>query len=168
MDVTNDLSVIARQEKKLLFKRFDEDTAWTLGSLLRKWAVEKQWPIVIDIRTPARLLFFAALPGSAPDNADWARRKSNAVLRCHRSSYGLGLELRRKGGTMESRYGLPAADYAVHGGSFPLIVHGTGVIGSVTISGLPQRDDHDTVVRALCVSLGLEPDEYAFSDEDAG
>jgi uncharacterized protein (UPF0303 family) len=52
------------------------------------------------------------------------------------------------------RYGLPVADYASHGGSFPIRVLGAGVIGSVTVSGLPQREDHQLAVEALCSLLG--------------
>jgi uncharacterized protein (UPF0303 family) len=65
----------------------------------------------------------------------------------------VGLSLRLKNDSLEAR-GLPVADYASHGGSFPLAVLGTGVVGSVTVSGLPQRDDHELVVEALCVLLG--------------
>ena len=56
------------------------------------------------------------------------------------------------------------ADYATDGGSFPLNVEGAGVVGSVTVSGLPQRDDHNLVVEALSVlgkdfaALRLEPE----------
>ena len=31
-----------------------------------------------------------------------------------------------------------------------------GIIGCVTISGLPQRQDHAIVVEALCAHLGLD------------
>jgi uncharacterized protein (UPF0303 family) len=62
------------------------------------------------------------------------------------------LNLKSKNDTLEAR-GLPTNDYASHGGSFPLIVKGAGVVGSVTVSGLPQRADHELVVEALCVML---------------
>jgi uncharacterized protein (UPF0303 family) len=52
--------------------------------------------------------------------------------------------------------GLSLADYATHGGSFPLAVKGAGVVGSVTVSGLPQRADHELAVEALCAVLGRD------------
>jgi uncharacterized protein (UPF0303 family) len=52
-----------------------------------------------------------------------------------------------------NEYALPVADYAEAGGSFPLAIDGTGVVGSVTISGLADRDDHELVVEALCAVL---------------
>ncbi|GBQ69433.1 hypothetical protein AA103196_2215 [Ameyamaea chiangmaiensis NBRC 103196] len=164
MGLTDDLRTIARQEHDLQFDRFDEDAAWTLGTLLRAWGHDSAWPIVIEIRSTTRPLFVAALPGSVPDNFEWVRRKRNTVERHHRSSYAIGLELALQNETLETRYGLSVADYAAHGGSFPLILRGTGVIGSITVSGLPQRDDHDVVVRALCTQLGLTAADYALPD----
>ena len=58
--------------------------------------------------------------------------------------------------TLLESQGLPVADYATHGGSFPLAVAGAGVVGSVTVSGLPQRADHELVVEALCALLGRD------------
>lgn len=159
MAVTDDIATIARQEQALLFDGFDEDRAWRMGGLLRERAVAEGWPVVIDIRSFARPLFLTALPGSSPDNVDWARRKGNVVTRYHRSSYAVGLELQVKGGTLESRYGLSAADYAAHGGAVPVAVRGTGVIGVATISGLPQREDHAAVVWAMGRLLGVEVED---------
>jgi uncharacterized protein (UPF0303 family) len=51
--------------------------------------------------------------------------------------------------------GLPARDYASHGGSFPVITTSGTCIGAVTVSGLPQRDDHSMVVQALAAKCGV-------------
>jgi len=112
--------------------------------------------VVIDIRLFHRPLFFAALPGSTPDNVDWARRKANVVQRYHKSSYRVGRELAQKGDTLANRYGLSPADYAAHGGGFPIALRGAGVIGAIMVSGLPQQDDHMAIVRVLARVLGRE------------
>ncbi len=46
-------------------------------------------------------------------------------------------------------------DFAAHGGGFPIILHGTGPVGSAIVSGLPQREDHALVVRAIAEQLGI-------------
>ncbi len=156
MPLAEDLALITRQETTLRFSTFNEQSAWQLGSRLREMAVARELPIVIDVRKFGQPLFYSALAGTSPDNAEWARRKSNAVARFHRSSYGMGLELQLKGSTLFEKFGLTLDEFAAHGGGFPLAVTGAGVIGSVTVSGLPQRDDHQLVVEALCLELGLD------------
>ncbi len=146
--------MIAKQELRLKFPAFDEQSAWRMGCRLRDMAVARSAPLVIDVRRFGQLLFFCALPGSTPDNADWVKRKSNVVARFHRSSYGLGLELEQKNTTLADRFGLVLTEFAAHGGAFPIAVAGSGVIGSVAVSGLPQRADHELVVEALCGELG--------------
>ncbi|TMV54084.1 heme-degrading domain-containing protein, partial [Thioclava sp. BHET1] len=145
------------QEAALRPAQFDEDDAWRLGLLLREEAARRALPLAIEIRSAARVLFAAALPGSAPDNADWIRRKSNLVLRMHRSSYGFGRGLALKGAALGVDRGLDPADYAAHGGAFPIHVQGSGVVAVVTVSGLPQREDHRFVTWGLCQFLGLDP-----------
>jgi len=152
MFLSDDLARIALQEGQLQFASFDEQTAWNLGSRLRFLAIERGLALVIDIRRPAQPLFYTALPGTTPDNAEWVRRKSNVTFRFHRSSYAVGLEMEQKQSSLEAR-GLPTADYASHGGSFPIRVQNAGLIGAITVSGLPQRADHELVVEALCAEL---------------
>lgn len=161
MAIAEDLATIARQEAELHFPSFDYDSAWRLGLSLRELAIARQQIIVIDIRRfgqPHQPLFYTAL-GGTPDNSRWVLRKSNVVARFHRSSYAIGLTLEHTNRLFSERYGLPDADYAAHGGSFPIHVDGAGIIGAVTVSGLPQRDDHSLVVEALC--LALEKDHEA-------
>jgi len=156
MPIPEDLARIALQEQELQFARFDEETAWKLGSQLRVLAMARKLSLVVDVRRIGQPLFYTALPGTTPDNVEWVRRKSNVTARFHRSSYAIGREMEQKKSNLFDRYGLPLSDYASHGGSFPIRVTGAGVIGSVTVSGLRQRADHELVVEALCGQLGKE------------
>jgi uncharacterized protein (UPF0303 family) len=149
----DDLAAIAAQERELQFTQFDEDAAWRVGSRLRELAVSRKLVLAIEVRRFGHPLFYTALAGSTPDNAEWIRRKSNLVARFHRSSYAVGLDM---GASLFEKYGLPIADFAAHGGSFPIRVHAAGIIGCATVSGLPQRADHELVVEALCAELGKD------------
>jgi uncharacterized protein (UPF0303 family) len=160
MSIPDDITLIGIQEKDLSFPFFDYDIAWKLGLTLRELAIARNHSIVIDVRRfgqPHQPLFYSALPGTTPDSARWVQRKSNVVARFHRSSYGLGLFLQHNNTTIPEKYALPDAEYAAHGGAFPIHVTGTGIIGSVAVSGLPQREDHNLVVEALCIQLNRDP-----------
>lgn len=154
MSYEKDLEQISVQERELVLPRLDPETAWDLGSRIRALAHERRLPVVIDVRRFGQPLFYAAMKGTTPDNVEWVRRKSNVVARFHRSSYAVGIREKVKGETIVDSQGLPLSDYATHGGSFPLSVAGVGVIGSVTVSGLPMREDHELVIEALCAMLG--------------
>ncbi len=164
MNIDNDLRRIALQEQELQFDRFDLDAAWRLGSTLRRMAAERNLGVVIDITLFSMPVFYAALEGATPDNPNWVRRKRNTVFRLFRSSYATGLNLLKQQTNLQAKLGLPDADYAAHGGSFPIVVKGTGCVGAVTVSGLPQRDDHNLVVEALCDVLGADYDALRLED----
>ena len=165
MGLSEDLQRIALQERELSLARLDARVAWQLGVRLHALADERGLAVVIDVRRFGQPLFYAALEGTTPDNVEWVRRKSNVVARFHRSSYAVGLGLEKKKTSLTDSQGLPLADYATHGGSFPLIVEGAGVVGSVTVSGLPQRADHELVVEALCGLLGRDYAELRLAAE---
>ncbi len=156
MGLNEDLERVALQERELVLPRLDAEIAWQLGSILRTIAADRKLAVVIDIRRFDEPLFYTAMDGTTPDNAEWVRRKSNVVARFHQSSYTAALREKLKGKTIYETQGLPMADYATHGGSFPLRVAGAGVIGSVTVSGLPMREDHELVIEGLCSLLGRD------------
>ncbi len=132
----------------LVFVQFDEADAWRLGGLLVELATASLFPVVINIRTPDRCLFHAALPGSGPTNDNWARRKSNVAFHFQAASLLVGTRMREKGEDL-SKHGLLPVDHASHGGAVPIAVRGVGVVAVATVSGLPQVDDHRLVVRAM-------------------
>lgn len=140
--------ILTAEASRLILRKFNEDTALTLGQILVTLAQAENLPVVINIRTADRTLFHAALPGSAPLNDNWARRKSNVALMFQKSSLLVGTLMREKGSSLAND-GLPDADYADHGGAVPIRVKGVGMVAVATVSGLPQRDDHALVVRGL-------------------
>ncbi|GIF73911.1 heme-degrading domain-containing protein [Asanoa siamensis] len=140
---------LEEQERRLVFTRFDNDDAWRLGSLLVGLARERTLPVTIDIRRHGHQLFHAALPGTAPDNDGWIDRKVRVVDRFNAASYLVGRRLLAEGRGLDADAGVDPAAYAAHGGSFPIRVRDVGVVGTVTVSGLPQAADHALVVEAL-------------------
>jgi uncharacterized protein (UPF0303 family) len=155
----DDLSaLIARleeQERRLVFARFDYSDAWALGCLLVDLATGPDLPIAVDIRRGTQQLFHAALAGSTADNDVWIQRKVRVVQRYGASSYLVGRRLAAKGQELDAGMGVDPAAYAAHGGAFPVRVPHVGVVGVVTVSGLPQADDHALVVEALEAHLNF-------------
>lgn len=153
--IDDELAKLAQQEELLQFAAFDEATAWELGTRMRDRAAAAGLHVVIDIRRGNDCLFFTAMPGTGPANADWARRKRNLVNLLHMSSFRIG-KLLAQGTNVLELMALPERDHAPHGGCFPIRVRGTGVIGSVTVSGLPQEEDHRLAVRSIAELLGID------------
>ena len=148
-DLVETIARVEAQERELVFTRFDNDDAWRLGCLLVDLARERDLPVTVDIRRGPQQLFHAARPGTTPDNDSWVERKVRVVERFGASSYLVGLRARRKGITFAAQHDLPLQEYAAHGGCFPVRVRDVGVVGTVTVSGLPQADDHALVVEAI-------------------
>lgn len=166
MTAAGDLETLAAQEAALVFAAFAEDEAFALGERLRAIALSRKLPVVIDIRFWNRPLFYAALPGSAAANFEWARRKINSVRHYQKSSYRLFLEQGGDKRVFGADHGLDPKDYAIAGGAFPIRVGGVGAVGAVAVSGLPQRADHNLVAEALAAHLGLAGQVPVLADAD--
>jgi len=150
------LKQLLQEEQELQFTKFNEDTAWKLGCQLVERAQSQRLPITIDIMRGAHQLFHASLGGTSPDNDEWVKRKVRLVYRFEHSSFYIGQLLKSKGKRIEESYLVSETEFAPHGGCFPIIIKETGVIGTVTVSGLPQEEDHRFVVQALSDYLAQE------------
>lgn len=144
-----DLAALLAEEERLVFPHFDYQSAWGLGSAMRAQALAGRLPLAIAIRRNGQRLFHTALPGSAADNDAWIERKSAVVDRFGHSSYYIGCKYQADGKDFDTDSRLDVNLYAAHGGAFPLIMRGTGPIGVIAVSGLPQAEDHRFVVDAL-------------------
>ena len=147
------LLTLAQQEETLQFERFDNDTALAVGLWIVGEVRKQGKAVTVNITRNGQVLFHYAMSGATPDQADWIRRKNNTVQRFARSSYAMGMTYKSKGKVFEDVAYLDTLEYASHGGAFPLLVRGVGMVGTVTVSGLAQADDHALVVAALQAQL---------------
>ncbi|MFN8433502.1 MAG: heme-degrading domain-containing protein [Anaerolineales bacterium] len=145
-DVLKDL---LQQEQELQFTRFNESTAWQLGTQMVERAMRENLPITINITRGEQQLFHYSMPGTSADNDEWVKRKVRLVNRFGHSSFYMGQALKHKGKTIEQSYLISESEFAAHGGCFPIIVKGTGMVGTITVSGLPQEEDHKLVVESI-------------------
>ena len=149
MDYTTLINELKQQEERLQFSSFSNADAVAIGFDLYALAKERQLPITIDIMRNGQQLFHLAMPGTSADNDQWVIRKCRLVNRFQASSFRIGTELRAEGRTLEDRYELSHYEYAAHGGCFPILIRDTGMVGTITVSGLAQEDDHALVVEAI-------------------
>lgn len=156
-DLQQALAAAAAEEQELVFGSFTNEEGLALGLALVEMARSRGQAVTVDVERAGQLLFHHAMAGTTPDNRTWIERKKRAVNRWRRSSWALGLGNRARGRTLAEALGPAAADYADHGGCFPVVVRGVGFVGTVTVSGLPQKEDHDLVVEVLRSFLAKRP-----------
>jgi uncharacterized protein (UPF0303 family) len=149
------IASLEAQEQRLVFDRFDNADAWRLGSAMVTAATERSLPVTIDIRRHGHQLFHAALSGTTPENDAWIERKINVVDRFAEASYLVGRRLAATGTELDEALGVEPRRFAAHGGSFPIRIRDVGVIGTITVSGLPQAQDHAFVTEMIEAFLGV-------------
>ena len=143
------LEEVKKQEEELIFKSFSNEDAWHIGMFIIESAKKINKSVAVNIVKNRQTVFHYGMDGTSPDQDEWIKKKSNVVLRHHHSSYYMMLYNQLKDRSYFDFYSASPFEYAVHGGAFPIITEGSGVIGVITVSGLTQEEDHDLVVKAI-------------------
>jgi uncharacterized protein (UPF0303 family) len=150
-----DLAKVLHQEEKLVFSSFSQDDAFEIGTAIRNRAHSLGWAVVVDIRHGDDIWYMHSMPGTDSTNFDWTRRKRNLVNRTHSSSYAANLRA-VLGMVDPEAEGWDRENFAPAGGCFPVRIHGQGLVGTITVSGVPQRDDHKLVSTAIAEFLKVD------------
>lgn len=148
------ISRLEEEEKGLRFASFSNDDAIAVGEAILSRARERGLAITIDIRRGGQELYHCALPGTSADNDQWALRKGRVAERFGHASLLVGARLRKAGLRIEDKHFVSPLEYSAHGGAVPVVVEGTGQVGTITVSGLPQEEDHALVVDCIREYLG--------------
>jgi len=133
---------LLQQEKLVRLTGFSFADAWTIGAAIRQRAMQENAPIAIEVYAFGQVLFTSALPGSSAENLEWIARKRNTALRNGHASLYTGESNEAVGIRMAAMNFIDQQRYTDHGGSFPLLLVSGGIIGAVTVSGLPSHEDH--------------------------
>lgn len=144
------ISMCAEQEEKFQFEHFSREDALKIGLKLHENA--KEQPVAVEITVNGLVVFRYFAEGAKPDSELWLARKRNAVELTESSSLRMFAEMEAAGQTFVDRK-LCGDDYAA-GGGFPIALRGTGVIGSICVSGFDDHlDDHQLVINTLAEYL---------------
>ena len=143
------LDALELEEAELQFDRFTNEDALALGLRLAEVARDEGLAVTIAIHRGEQRLFHHALAGTSADNDAWIERKNRVVRRFGHSSLLIGQRAAQAGKSFAEQTLLDEREFAAHGGAFPVLVRGVGLVGTVTVSGLPQLEDHRLVVRVL-------------------
>ena len=139
------ISMCAEQEEKFQFEHFSREDALKIGLKLHENA--KEQPVAVEITVNGLVVFRYFAEGAKPDSELWLARKRNAVdlMECPRCGFSQSWRMRA---SFRDRK-LDPNEYAA-GGGFPIRLRGTGVIGSICVSGYPDHvDDHQLIINTL-------------------
>lgn len=134
---------ITAQLAELQFETFDQEAAYALGTLAAELIRERELSMAVQIVIGDHIVYKAALGGVEEGTTHWLRRKSNVAKRENTASLLARLRDEEAGRELEL-----TDDFAVSGGSFPIVVAGE-LVGTITGSGEPDVVDHDVVTTAL-------------------
>lgn len=143
------LQELLAEEDTLQFSEFSSGTALAIGTAILERAKRERKNVAIDVTRNGHQLFHYAFDGTSPDNDQWILGKNRVVNRFGRSSLYIGTLLASLGKTIREKYYLDPAEYRAHGGAFPIRVKNVGVVGTITVSGLTQEEDHEMVTAAV-------------------
>ncbi len=145
------------EEKNLQFDTFSNEDALALGLQVLSLAKERNAVVAMEIVVNGNEIFHYNMPGSNPRQCNWIKKKANMVFSAQMSSLHAGQFLEATGKDLWVDWRCSEADYATIGGGFPIILKGTGIIGSICCSGLPHEQDHKLLVDSISTFLGVNP-----------
>jgi uncharacterized protein (UPF0303 family) len=142
------LQMLLQEEDSFQFSVFTNETAYKVGRSIIEKAIRENKSIVVDIRRNGELLFYSRMDGTSSHNDEWVSWKNNVVHHYGHSSYYIHVFLKSTNSSVEAS-GLNPNDNKAEGGAFPILLKGEGIVGTITVSGLPGEEDHNMVVSVL-------------------
>ena len=125
-------------EEELVFDSFSRADAAALGVLLDEEGRMCGYPIAVEITINGLVVYRYFQDNCPPYSTNWLARKRRVVDEQGMGSLRFGMMLEKNGESLEF-HKIDSMQYAPAGGGMPILLRGTGIIGSVCVSGCPDH-----------------------------
>lgn len=109
---------------------------------------EEKFEIAFEVYGTNKPLLYYSHPNLNKDKKNWIRRKRNVVDTFSKSSLEIAQKNNYEITSFCDKYGYRSADFALVGGSVPILNTHQEIIGILTVSGLKPEDD-DRLARSI-------------------
>lgn len=135
--------------KKIELDSFSNQLAFEMGMKIIDMAKSRHQHIAVEICRLNYTVFMYVDDSLPVDKYNWLRRKANVAKQFEESSLSVKNDLMIGNMTLEKTFGLDGKDFLANGGSIPVFVKNAGMIGTITVSGLHDEEDHKIIIDAL-------------------
>ena len=148
-DLKRKMKEAEEQRKTFVLSSFTNAEAFDLGNYIYQKALREGKPFVVSVTRNRQRLFYAAAEGTSTENDYWVMRKENTAYYFQKSSYEIALYMKIREANIFDRCGLDRSQYVQAGGAVPIYGKGFGMIGTATVSGMSQEEDHAFVSESV-------------------
>jgi len=149
---------LLEEEQILKLSSLTNSDAVEIGKIAITLGNQRRFPITVQVRIGDRVVFYASLEGSKPDNDWWIDCKVAVVMLKQHSTMYERVSAEERGVDWHKENNLQDETHAIHGGALPLITD-EGFKGIFVVSGLPQVEDHLFAVEVLTEFLAQKVEE---------
>ena len=135
--------------KQIYLEKFCNSTSLEMGLAVIKLAKKRKLSIAIEIARLNHTVFLFIADQLPADKHHWLRRKANVAIQFEESSLYVKHCLKDLNSTLYDTFGRCESKFIAKGGSIPIFVKGSGLIATITVSGLTDEEDHNIIVDAL-------------------
>lgn len=135
------------------FLSFTNDDAVDLGLTAVEVISEWELNLAVDIVIGSDLVFRAKLGDTGPGNDEWLAGKAAVARMFGEPSLLVRMRHEADGRDFTDRADIDHSTHKAHGGSIPIFVGGE-LVATITMSGEPDRLDHEAAAEAVRRYLG--------------
>lgn len=135
--------------KRIELEKFSNRLALEMGLHIVELAKSRNQYIGVEISRLNHTVFLYMDDGLPADKHNWLRRKANVAKHFEESSLSVKNDLEERSISLVKTFGLDEKDFVPKGGSIPVFVKGVGMVATITVTGLPDVEDHKIIIDAL-------------------